>query len=104
MTDPIRSALTPAQWDEFKKEESFPLNEFLSFGTPSGLYWTGVPSHAVAALALYGQPLGFRHEDVDLLLHAASLIEGEWGDEVTERDLRNLADRIAALQPPREEQ
>lgn len=55
--------------------------------------------HAVAALALYGQPFGFTREDVKLLRDEA---EGEWNGEQMDvgRRLLRLADRIEALLPP----
>jgi hypothetical protein len=52
--------------------------------------------HALAALALAGQPFGFTWEDVD----AARYIAGDSPDKPS-RILRSLADRIAALLPPR---
>lgn len=52
--------------------------------------------HAVAALTLHGQPFGFTWADVDLLRNRMT--------PPTPRDLAlgELADRIAALLPPRE--
>lgn len=65
--------------------------------------------HALAALALYGQPFGFTREDVELLRGFRS---GYWetGTEdmarSEEADYENLADRIEALlpAPPTEDQ
>lgn len=72
--------------------------------------------HAVAARALYGQPFGFTWEDVDALRDGADYIrradEGESGyyhapGAPTAPDLagllREIADRIAALLPLREQ-
>lgn len=59
--------------------------------------------HALAALALHDQPFGFTWEDVDALRCGADMIEDEWGGEPAP-DLLNLADRIAALVPPRGEE
>lgn len=61
--------------------------------------------HALAALALHGQPFGFTWEDVDLLRRAAEDAGvGLYGEEERAeagRDFSALAARIAALLPPR---
>lgn len=59
--------------------------------------------HALAALALHGQPFGFTWEDVDALRRCADAIEGADGGyfDAGSEDLRAVADRIAALLPPR---
>lgn len=56
--------------------------------------------HALAALCLYGQEFGFTQADVDLLTFVA---RDEWnGDEMEiGRALLSIANRIAALLPPR---
>jgi hypothetical protein len=58
--------------------------------------------HAVAAMALYGQPFGFTHDDLRLLrtdpqAHAPA---GWIGISDRAHRLENLAQRIAALLPP----
>jgi hypothetical protein len=59
--------------------------------------------HAIAALALHGQPFGFTWEDVDWLRAMADWAE-EYGVAADGPAWVNaLADRIAALLPPREE-
>lgn len=68
--------------------------------------------HALAALALHGQPFGFTHEDADRLRNI--LFDSTWGafrEEAAHLDPGNLdaaykwaeslADRIEALLPPR---
>lgn len=55
--------------------------------------------HALAALALHGQPFGFTWEDVDLLHEIKFRNEAE-ADELGLL-AKSLADRIAALLPPR---
>lgn len=60
--------------------------------------------HAVAALALHGQPFGFSHADVEHLRSAATCdaCEGTFCLSPDLRDaLEDLAVRIAALLPPR---
>lgn len=58
--------------------------------------------HAVAALALHGQPFGFKPEDVAFARRLAVAFERndamDW-DEV-EAFLKSIAERIAALLPP----
>lgn len=56
---------------------------------------------ATAKLSEVGEALGFAWEDVDLLRKAKVLQEfgPDWNRTV---DLHDLADRIAALLPPRE--
>jgi len=56
--------------------------------------------HALAALALYGQPFGFTEGDVNLLRLAAQMEEECFGDERGARHFTSIADRIAALLPP----
>lgn len=60
--------------------------------------------HAMAALALYGQPFGFTHEDVDGLREVAGwLMDINYHDADPEGAAlcRSLADRIIALLPPK---
>jgi hypothetical protein len=59
--------------------------------------------HAIAALALYGQPFGFTREDVEALLSVADAIDmGFLPDSLLNREkqFRAIAARIAALLPP----
>ena len=55
--------------------------------------------HAIAALALHGQPFGFTREDVTILLSEAEQNELD-GFEDVGVILRSLAARIEALLPP----
>jgi hypothetical protein len=50
--------------------------------------------HALAALALHGQPFGFTWDDVEAI--------HDWMQETSCHASSTLADRIAALLPPRE--
>lgn len=65
--------------------------------------------HAGAALLLHGQPFGFTWEDVDMVRVWASELEAMYDsiDELSAYDnwqrWKSLADRIAALLPPRED-
>lgn len=105
----IQPALTVEQWARFAWLFTGNRQDRLSEEREvalSHMTWQGV-----AALALYGQPWGFRREDVDDLRSATSLLRGILSipgkiDPAFERglaDLSNIADRIAALLPPRTE-
>jgi len=74
--------------------------------------WVAVPPparHALAALALDGQPFGFTHDDLEQLRRAADALSAaagstqeKSGDLRPRADaLRGLAGRISALLPPR---
>jgi hypothetical protein len=75
--------------------------------------------HALAALALHGQPFGFTQADVALAICLEQRFQGDaerhrrgdenhrvWADHYEERaaEARKLADRIAALLPPEDNQ
>lgn len=69
-------------------------------------------AHAIAALALYGQPFGFTRETVIAMTSAAYFLENSEGSLATKwpadanpwhalaADLRREAEKIAALLPP----
>lgn len=60
--------------------------------------------HAVAALALHGQPFGFTWDHVIALEYAIEASDQYIGHDVPSHDdLVSLKDRIAALLPPRTE-
>lgn len=56
--------------------------------------------HALAALALHGQPFGFTWKDVDLI--RSTVLADDFHSPDDWFVLQRLADRIAALLPPRE--
>lgn len=62
--------------------------------------------HALAALALHGQPFGYTWEMVDAIRECARTHDAEHGDgpiaDAVVAQARAAADRIAALLPPRE--
>ncbi len=60
--------------------------------------------HALAAFALHDQPFGFTQEDVDTLRRVAPITTRLVGGHSVWQRLLSLADRIADLLPPREEQ
>lgn len=115
MSEKIEPALTPEEW------ERVPIAPPVSLFPPGvcdliDVQMGGVAggeeikrdlgAHALAALALHGQPFGFTWEDVDVLRrvsHAYDLAIGRGVfDEITARH-SSVADRIASLLPPREE-
>jgi hypothetical protein len=70
-------------------------------GEASGFGITAAPEfrHALAALALHGQPFGFTHADVNLLLDEMGMLIGDIDEEERARWV-SLAERIEALLPP----
>jgi hypothetical protein len=114
MNDEIRPALTAEEWAAGKFRRARPED--------GGRYWIGAQvfdgtvdisgsfdgtvadtpeqRHALAALCLHEQPYGFSHDDVDVLRHAADGLEHHG---IPWPQLYAIADRIAALLPPRPE-
>jgi hypothetical protein len=98
MSDKVQPALTPEEWELYLG----PREDWELSGNPTQY------AHGAAAVLLHGQPFGFTWKDVDLLRGVANYWHpqdgdgAEW-DEYAGRQaaLRNLADRIAALLPPR---
>lgn len=80
----IAPALPPEEWAEYLADRLIKLPRYLM---DSDRHWLG-------AVALQGQPFGFTWADVEALR--------AWDPRNYEAELRNLADRIAALLPPRE--
>lgn len=115
----IQPALTPEQWDKREKEHKIDgpwwewrvvsaKNGGLYIGGSSayesrGDYDASVPEedrHAVAALALYGQPFGFTHADVKFLSEEAWGFLDEGAINHRRRVMLDIANRIYALLPP----
>lgn len=106
----IEPALTPEEWvregglmDEIQARE----------GWFEASVHEPADRHRIAALALHGQPFGFTWDDVAGLREITSAYIGLIdqavaspasiaGEETLAQQLRALADRIAALLPPRE--
>jgi len=68
--------------------------------TEHGIRCGAKERHALAALALYGQPFGFTQEDVTLLYGIAHHFQAFPGDRAYTNRITALADRIAAMLPP----
>lgn len=103
----IRPALTPEAWRLRQYGNHYITRSalFVSSEVDSAIL-RGAERHAVAALALYGQPFGFTHEDVAELREAVAYYgEHRTGPEsdlidASQARLSRLADRLAALLPP----
>lgn len=100
MADEIKPALTAEEWAQNAKTDHGDGIRLLSdaevrIGTRE-VFAATKELHALAALALHGQPFGFTWNDVDIIdIAAACDYEGS-------AKLCALRDRIAALLPPRE--
>jgi hypothetical protein len=81
----IKPALTGEEWESVKSDI-----------VPE----TALGGHALAAMALHGQPFGFTHDDVLTLRLAADTHDNDldWKERCFK--LRDTADRIEALLPP----
>lgn len=92
----IQPALTPENWETSPDDQKHLRYKTTYFGD----------LHAVAALALHGQPFGFHPNDVDELRRWADIARDASDDSeqagVDAVRLDSIADRIAALLPPRE--
>lgn len=114
MSKPIEPALTPDEWTSgvrmIAPEAEYAalgiaLGAFLSDPTSTGARTRTERRHALAALALHGQPFGFTWEHVNRLweiAEALSVLPTSVTDPEDAEPLRAIADIIAALLPPRE--
>lgn len=97
----IKPAMTPEEWAAHSDEG--PVDGYIDWDAgvvDVNNHYVQEPErfrHALAALALHGQPFGFTWADVDLLMRVSDS-DDFWGD----RRYDDLADRIASLLPPRE--
>jgi len=115
-TTQVRPALTAEEWAVREKVSAngrnYVTEQDYTRGGSAPMVYVGdkyesgecIPElrHALAALALHGQPFGFTREDVnELLLYAQGWDRGslEEQDEI-KAHLRSVAARIAALLPP----
>jgi hypothetical protein len=107
MPDEIKPALSAEEWDRLRAnrreltawatEDSVSVLCVSDSGDPPGAF-NPDDRHALAALALHGQPFGFTWGDVEDLIGAVDVIRGMgWPGWV---NLDNLRARIAALLPP----
>jgi hypothetical protein len=127
-TPKIRPAMTAEEWSRARahglEAEEYPTVRFvlrdgcLDIETPADFEASPRDRHALAALALYGQPFGFTRGDVTLLHNVAHGLDvnGEpthgilevlmaltdQEEDETRSALLDLAARIEALLPPEE--
>jgi hypothetical protein len=98
----IVPALTAEQWAALELRAvtgDAAVDEDDGYLHTQDVLWVGKERQGIAALALHGQPFGFTWEDVDRLRYIAERVPMERvGDD---EGLSNIADRIAALLPPR---
>ena len=95
MADEIRPALTPEEWANTK-----PI--VLAIGKEPELMVLSEWAHKAAALCLAHKPFGFTWEDVDAIRVTADALEHDGlGVALAVPALRSIADRIAAILPPR---
>ena len=97
----IEPALTPEEWQEELASPTLGQRIESAAGGASLDGFAGPLRHALAALALQGQPYGFTREDADGLRALAESLLRNLGDKVPVAPLLSLADRIEALLPPR---
>lgn len=111
MSESVQAALTAGEWARFLSADKdrqviqSDLNHELYAGHSCSRVALeegedSVPrNHAIAAIALHGQPFGFTREDVEMLRRSADAAAKDfyqtWGAE-----MYDLATRIAALLPP----
>lgn len=104
MTAPITPALTAEEWKEFTDDAGWLAHAQQELGNRAGeiaqqRMGTG-RVHAAAALALHGQPFGFRVEDAKLCVWAAQKLRVLTNSPDDWTDLDDLAARLTALLPP----
>ena len=113
--EPIRPALTPEEWQDLDSGEALIEDGELCVRYDSGLASEVVGDrHALAALCLHGQPFGFTWDDVEVLREISpehrigcahlAFVGSDCDCEAEQESatIASVADRIAALLPPRE--
>jgi hypothetical protein len=104
MSDRTLEPFTPAEW----ASEPDMLDGYINLDTGAidvrlGAYTGEEATHRryLAAKLLHGQPFGFTWEDVDAIVRVWRALSG---DDPDEPRILDIAARIAALLPPREDQ
>lgn len=101
MSDQPRPALPPGRWAEPSVEGPGAAARIDGGAVEAQGRFAGDERHALAALALHGQPFGFTWKDVDMLRSTVLADDLHSHDDWWE--LQRLGSRIAALLPPREQ-
>ncbi len=94
MANQLTPALTPEQWAEFMNSE-LDIHDLVCYHEEGTAVIPDGDAHAAAAMLLYQQPFGFTWDDVDELRNQGR------SSRPTGASTGSLADRIAALLPPR---
>ena len=98
---PIKPALTKEEWELVKENGLCGVSDAHTIDTNYGIHY--LDEHAVAALHLQGRKFGFVWEDVDFLRWWQNHVREDRGELIAEGfDFEGIADRIAALLPPRD--
>ena len=100
MPDPMKPALTAEEWASEIANTYFPLEDRMWWAADEADLPYGGHRHALAALALHGQPFGFNDEDRAMLYLFADTLGARGVHESHVARCKSLADRIAALLPP----
>lgn len=108
MSEPIKPALTPEEWASHYSDGNLGedgVEEALLYASrkiAECIDSIGPNRHALAALALHGQPFGFGRYDVVMLRDAAAHFAGSRNTAAGLQHLAmtSLAARIEALLPP----
>lgn len=118
MSEPVKPALSAEDWDDLSMDRAFllqpgdPLDAEGPFLRVDDAAFDPEERHGLAALALHGQPFGFRWEDVDMERNTAlnwqikaDLSSGEAarGFQAMADGHTSIADRIEALLRPRKD-
>jgi hypothetical protein len=98
----ITPALTAEEWERALRDDGDGAVVNTHTGEILGCwaeYMAGDTNHALAALALHGQPFGFTYADVGNIRMAAEII-AETSSRRAGGLLLDIAARVAALLPP----
>lgn len=99
MSDEIKPALTPEEWAEVAAPATPITPDQGAISRLEQMLLDDPSAHGGAAALLHGQRFAFTWEDVDAIREVVN--DDTWGGTAINQ-LADLADRIAALLPPRE--
>lgn len=101
MSETVKPALTPEEWAELRLRDERGTARIDGGRVEAEGRFDAEPRHALAALALHGQPFGFSWKDVDML--KSTVLADDFHSHDDWWALQRLGERIAALLPPRDE-
>lgn len=99
MSDSIESALSPEEWADLRRVDEAGTARVDGDAIEAEGRFAADDRRALAALALHAQPFGFRWSDVDMI--RSTVLADDMHSHDDHWALQRLADRIAALLPPR---